>query len=568
LRITATGHAGLFIETAAGSVLCDPWRTPAYFASWFVFPDNTEFDFSGTRPDFLYVSHLHRDHFDAELLRRCIPRSTRVLLPEYPTDDLHDALEALGFHHFVQTSNGAPVELDGLRVMISAMSSPADGPLGDSALALDDGTFRLFNQNDARPRDFAPIQDFGHYDAHFLQFSGAIWWPVVYELAEATKQALGVRKRENGMARAMRFAETVGASWVFPNSGPAAFLDDDLFAYNDLDDAPENPFPDQAAFLRYLAEHGHSNGRLLIPGSSADLRQDGEPRISHAVGEAELQAIFEDKAAYLKAYAERKRPVIAAMRGAWPRYDGDLREALADWFESLLVLADRIGPGVGANVLLEISEEPVGAAASVSEPAGEDGAVDAAAAGGGAGGGGPAGEGAGGGGGGTREAIAIDFANRQVRRYEGDECRYRFVVERRLLEALVAEHQIDWVNSLFLSLRFRAARRGAYNEFVYTFFKCLAPERLSYAEGWYAEQEGPGDMVQIGDYMVQRRCPHLKADLGRFGELHPDNVLQCGMHGWRFDLETGHCLTSDDHPIICYKVGSEPPAAAGNLSPG
>jgi UDP-MurNAc hydroxylase len=45
--------------------------------------------------------------------------------------------------------------------------------------------------------------------------------------------------------------------------------------------------------------------------------------------------------------------------------------------------------------------------------------------------------------------------------------------------------------------------------------------------------------------MVQRSCPHLKADLTRFGE-EKDGILTCMMHGWQFDLATGRCLTSDD----------------------
>ena len=52
----------------------------------------------------------------------------------------------------------------------------------------------------------------------------------------------------------------------------------------------------------------------------------------------------------------------------------------------------------------------------------------------------------------------------------------------------MAGHEIDWVNSLFLSMRFSAKRRGQYNEYVFTFFKCLSAERMSYAEGWYAEK--------------------------------------------------------------------------------
>ena len=154
------------------------------------------------------------------------------------------------------------------------------------------------------------------------------------------------------------------------------------------------------------------------------------------------------------------------------------------------------------------------------------------------------------------ERVVIDFLARQVRPFAGEECRYRFSMAHELVESLVATHETDWVNSLFLSLRFHAFRRGAYNEYIYTFFKCLAPERLSYAEGWYAEQAEPDELVRIGDYMVQRRCPHLKADLARFAEVQ-DGVLQCGMHGWRFDLATGRCLTADGHDIVAIPLGGE-----------
>jgi L-ascorbate metabolism protein UlaG (beta-lactamase superfamily) len=41
VQVTSVGHAGFRIETPAGSILCDPWVNPAYFASWFPFPDNS-----------------------------------------------------------------------------------------------------------------------------------------------------------------------------------------------------------------------------------------------------------------------------------------------------------------------------------------------------------------------------------------------------------------------------------------------------------------------------------------------------------------------------------------------
>jgi UDP-MurNAc hydroxylase len=392
--------------------------------------------------------------------------------------------------------------------MITAMVSPSDGPIGDSALSLDDGETRVLNQNDARPPDPAHLNAFGAYDGHFLQFSGAIWWPVVYELAEANKSEFARRKRLNGMERARRFVDAVKASYVFPTAGPPCFLDDALFEHNDIENSPDNIFPDQNVFLAYLEQGGLDNGRLLIPGSTATLDRGG-CEIDHSLPESEVNSLFADKKTYLQAYAARQAPLLDREQNAWPRYDGDLLLALKSRWEPLLGLADHICSGIGAPVLLDLGEEK----------------------------------------------ILIDFAARQVRPFAGEDCRYRFTIERRLVEDLVATEEIDWVNSLFLSMRFRAKRRGPYNEYVFAFFKCLSPERMSYAEGFYAEQSSGDELVQLGDYMVQRRCPHLKADLSRFGTVC-DGLLECSMHGWRFELASGRCLTADGHDIVAVPLKS------------
>src|SRR5215470_6773416 len=112
VRLTGTGHASMRIDTAAGSILCDPWVNPAYFASWFPFPDNSQLDWESLGTvDYLYVSHLHRDHFDHEHLRRFIDKKATVLLPNYPTSELEDELREVGFTKFVKTESNEVVEL-------------------------------------------------------------------------------------------------------------------------------------------------------------------------------------------------------------------------------------------------------------------------------------------------------------------------------------------------------------------------------------------------------------------------------------------------------------------------
>src|SRR5258708_3958294 len=185
VRITSIGHAGLLLETAAGRIVCDPWFTPAYFGSWVPFPDNTGIDPDLLADaDYLYVSHLHRDHFDPDWLKRHMSKDATVLLPDYPVPDLRETLEDLGFRRFVATRNNQAVEVDGLRVLINALVSPTDGPIGDSGLLVDDGEARIYNQNDSRPVESGPIEEFGPLHGHFLHYSGAIWYPMFYDLPE------------------------------------------------------------------------------------------------------------------------------------------------------------------------------------------------------------------------------------------------------------------------------------------------------------------------------------------------------------------------------------------------
>lgn len=550
MRVTYLGHAGLFIETAGGSILCDPFFSPAYYASWFPFPSNEDLDLDTlSRADYLYVSHLHRDHFDPAFLARHVHKDATVLLPAFPVDGLERGLREAGFSRFCRFDDRVPKDLDGLRVMIAAEITPADGPLGDSSLCVDDGTARLLNQNDARPREFDSIRSFGHFDAHFLQFSGAIWYPLVYALSPEEKAALSRDKRERGMDRARRFVEQVGADHIFPSAGPPCFLDRDLFVFNDLDGTGNNPFPDQTVFLDFLArtdaaegKAGSRRGHLVVPGSVATLSPDpaGGPsrcEVEQPGPYEQIMAPFTDKRAYLEAYRERQRPVLEAAHASWPVGQLDIAAELKGWWEPLLAQADHLCAAVGGPVLFQAGDT----------------------------------------------AVVIDFPAREVRPYAGEACVYRYFFDQGPVEAAILAREDDWINGLFLSMRFTAERDGPYNEYIYSFFKCLSEERMRYAEGCArsdhlervaagapsstgdraARVGGAEDWIRIGDYWVQRRCPHLRADLSRFGELE-GTVLTCQLHGWQFDLATGRCLTSDDRRIRVHEAGDgdEPPQVA------
>lgn len=523
MRITGTGHASMLIETSAGKILCDPWVNPGYFASWYPFPDNSQLDWDALGDcDYLYISHLHRDHFDAINLRDHIRKDTVVLYPDFPTGSMEAELRDLGFANLRRLPNEEVVELDGgVKVMIQAMTAPTDGPLGDSSIWVEDtdGT-RLLNQNDSRPHELSAFAKLGQVHAHLLQFSGAIWYPMVYDLPAAPKQKLGKQKRERQLDRTMRYIEDLKADWVFPIAGPPAFLDDNLWSLNDIHGDEGNIFPDQQVFVDFMAEQGYDNGVILLPGTVAEVGPDKSLKVEQPVPDVREFFTIESKTRHLEDYRDRTRAAREAERASWSHPELDVLTVLKERVEPIMAQADQMCAGIGGPVLFDLTG-----------PTPEAGPTPPVV-----------------------ESIVFDFVDRTVRRPQpADKPRYKFTTERRLIEHLLFVNEEDWVNHLFLSARFTAKRIGQYNEFVYTFFKGLTDERVNYIEGWYAEQQPDAEDLELGGWTMQRRCPHLKADLARFGQVE-DGTLQCMLHGWKWDLASGKCLTSAGHEIRAEKI--------------
>jgi UDP-MurNAc hydroxylase len=513
MRATSIGHAGMLIETDAGSIVCDPWFVPAFFGSWFVFPRNDQLsdDLRDRieRADFLYISHLHGDHHDEPWLREHLRRDIPILLPGFPTREQQRTLRDLGFTEFVRTVDTEELEIaPGLKVAIHVETSITDGPGGDSALVVSDGTSILVNQNDCRTNDLAQLRAHGPVDLHWLQFSGAIWYPMVYDMPDDTKRALCEAKVDAQFARAMRYVENIDARYVVPSAGPPAFLDEQLFALNMIDGDELSIFPDQTEFLARLAAAGR-HGVMNVPGTTIDVGPDSID-VTHPMATEAVEEIFADKRTYLRAYQADWTPWLDELKAGWNPPSTDLLATLRDWWEPLLDMAPSLRAQVGANVLINAGDLP----------------------------------------------ILVDFPAGEVRRHEGEPYSFRFDIPRELVETVVADRAVDWSNSLLLSCRFTAWREGDFNEYVYNFLKSLSRERMRRAEAEVVRKLTPDDVlesldepdIRIGDYLVQRRCPHRNADLAAFGEIDGCDFV-CTLHGWRFDLESGRNKTADDRPI-------------------
>ena len=329
----------------------------------------------------------------------------------------------------------------------------------------------------------------------------------------------------------MRYIREVGAPHVFPTAGPPCFLDDELFRWNGLGYEgveDESIFTDQWEFLGRMRELGHDagsdqQGHLLLPGTTAEIGH-GTRRRPHApdVGRRDRDDLPRQGA--LPARLRRARP--ARDRGA----EGAVGGAAAGHPAPAQGVDRAADEARRPHVRRHRRPGPDGPARHARRTPGvdEDGTL----------------------------SLAFDFTAREIRIYNGEQARYRWGMPATLVQTNIATGEVDWSNSLFLSVRFTATRVGQYNEYLYTFFKCLSEERMDYVENWYDAQNDDGRDIELDGWAVQARCPHLSADLSKFGAVDGE-VLTCTLHNWKFNLRTGRCLTSAGH--------ENPGAQAGRL---
>ena len=509
MRAVSLGHAGILINSGESRILCDPWFVPAFFGSWFVFPRNDQLSpdllAEIESPTHLYISHIHGDHFDEAFLADHVSREAAVLLPDFPSHELERRLAVLGFKNFLKTKNGQEISIDSCtKIAIHVETSITDGPGGDSALVVSDGKTRLVNQNDCRTGNLNALLEHGPVDLHWLQFSGAIWYPMVYEDNDATKRKLAAAKVESQFSRALKYVATLNAKAVVPSAGPPCFLDESLFHLNVITGDEISIFPDQHEFLKRLKQQNRTNDILAIPGTIIDISPEAI-KATHPK-HIDIESIFTNKKEYLHKYQADWATWLVAEKKRWATEPTDLIATMRVWFEPLMALAPALRKGIGANCLIKT-----------------DGLE-----------------------------IFLNFETGTVEKFETQEFGFRFTIPRDLLETVVGLRAVDWSNSLFLSCRFSAWRSGEFNEHLYNFFKSLSVERMQRTEVEAASRlkidSDLSEEIQLGEYVMQRKCPHREADLSIFGEINGQE-LTCSLHGWRFDLKDGHCLNAENRPL-------------------
>jgi UDP-MurNAc hydroxylase len=263
MKFTILGHAGLLVEHNGVQLVMDPWTIgSAYWRSWWNFPEPPPELIAGLKPDYVYLTHLHWDHFHGPSLRKFGPE-TKMLTPLPVTRRMVNDLNYLGFRDVTEIPSGGTVTLG----QDFALTSYLFGPHLDSTAVVRGGNVTLLNANDCKIFGLPLAQLLKRHspiEFVFRSHSNASAIPYCIDGYREKFSSLRVAKDyENEFAR---FAIHCDARYAIPFASNHCFLHKDTRHYNDTAVVPEAA----ADRCNELAQQFGAATRAIVmaPGSS------------------------------------------------------------------------------------------------------------------------------------------------------------------------------------------------------------------------------------------------------------------------------------------------------------
>jgi UDP-MurNAc hydroxylase len=230
MQFRILSHAGLEVSHAGKTLICDPWVVGStHWRSWWNYPPVSRELVASLKPDYIYLTHIHWDHFQGISLRR-FDRETPVIIPFAPGPRMRRDLESMGFNNIVELRHGESMQLADDFVITCYHFHI----FLDSALVIQGGSWTLLNANDCKLMG-APLQQVlrGHpridfvFRSHSSANSRLCYEIIDDETAEVDDTSRYIRDF-------YLFAKSSGARYAIPFASNSCYLHKDVYHFNDL----------------------------------------------------------------------------------------------------------------------------------------------------------------------------------------------------------------------------------------------------------------------------------------------------------------------------------------------
>ena len=236
MKLRYVANACHQITLSNGKVLLtDPWIEGPCQQTWFNFPPVGEAlraEIYGSKPDCIYISHLHHDHLHPRTLVH-FDRATPILIGKLNTPNLRSAIARLGFTAITEVAfeqRQAVAALGCEAVLFRDFHGNTQGDatlveydLDTSIYLYDPDGSTLFNavDNTILPADAARIAaDYGAPDLAILPYASASLYPMAMaDFDDWQKASASQRIRERTSSNFAANFAAIGARFVVPAGG-------------------------------------------------------------------------------------------------------------------------------------------------------------------------------------------------------------------------------------------------------------------------------------------------------------------------------------------------------------
>lgn len=234
MKFQILSHAGLMVEHNGVQLLCDPWLIGStYWRSWWNYPPVSKDLIESLRPDYIYITHIHWDHFQSVSLK-LFPKGTRFLCPKGHFSRIKRDLNQCGFHNVTELNHGQKVEL-GPDFHLTSYSFDL---LCDSAVVLQNRQTTLLNLNDCKIMG-RPLQHLlsrhDRPDFVFCSHSSANSRACFHVIDDDSYEPDDSQKY---IERFYQFAATTRARYAVPFASNQCYLHPETFRFNDSSRTP------------------------------------------------------------------------------------------------------------------------------------------------------------------------------------------------------------------------------------------------------------------------------------------------------------------------------------------
>ena len=227
MNIKFYGHNCFVLSSKKTCLIIDPWfsNEGAFFGSWFQWPLNHQLlktlikEIEGKKV-FLYISHEHQDHFDIKTLKKIKPLIYKSIIPSYFDKYLKNQVEKIGYPVIELKDSEMYFFTSNDFIQLFTIDT---GVNHDSMALIKINNKTFLNQNDCKIFDRLNYFSSKQINYYAVQFSGATWHPICYEIDKKKKIQISKQKVNSKLIAIKNALKILQPEFYFPSAGPAIF---------------------------------------------------------------------------------------------------------------------------------------------------------------------------------------------------------------------------------------------------------------------------------------------------------------------------------------------------------